>query len=296
MKHLLQVAISVSISASICASLIGLSAAPCLAQVEPRLVGTWNMDVGGGSPPRTFRVDGNGHYETTGNGAVIDSGTISMNDGKWKMQSSSGRTDSGGFSIIGGRLQFYNGSLMGQYGRLSSAAPQITPGRPAATAPQITPVRPAAAPQAGAATGQTVQYTESGVEVRTVRPGAYISPTWRRMLGKLKGTPTEWNPAQNHQTPGTGGANTAGTNTGVPSTGGTSTAGLMGTGATGATTSGATTPGGYQYPREQKKFDFDTWAAVQQMNKGQRGPQRVPKGGYIPVMKDNKARKYFNGF
>jgi len=43
-------------------------------------------------------------------------------------------------------------------------------------------------------------------------------------------------------------------------------------------------------------YDFDKWSAVQQMQpRTQSGLQRVPKGGYIPVMKDGKARKFFQG-
>lgn len=43
-------------------------------------------------------------------------------------------------------------------------------------------------------------------------------------------------------------------------------------------------------------FDFDKWSAVQQMQpRSASGLQRVPKGGYIPVMKDGKARRYFQG-
>jgi hypothetical protein len=43
-------------------------------------------------------------------------------------------------------------------------------------------------------------------------------------------------------------------------------------------------------------YDFDKWSAVQQAQpRSASGLQRVPKGGYIPVMKDGKARRYFQG-
>lgn len=42
--------------------------------------------------------------------------------------------------------------------------------------------------------------------------------------------------------------------------------------------------------------DFDKWSAVQQMQpRTTSGLQVVPRGGYIPVMKDGKARKFFQG-
>ncbi len=42
--------------------------------------------------------------------------------------------------------------------------------------------------------------------------------------------------------------------------------------------------------------NFDKWAAVQQLApRNASGLQSVPRGGYIPVMKDNKARKFWGG-
>lgn len=204
--------------ASTLVSLLGFSVVPAFAQVEPRVIGNWNMAVGGGSPPRSFRIDSNGHYESVANGQVIDSGTISLNNGQWKRQSTSGRSESGDYGVIGGKLQFYSGSLTGIYSK-----------GPVAPVMALPP-------------GQTVQYTESGVEVRTVRPGAYVSPIWRKKLGKMLGQPQQTPPGS----------------------------------AAPATTSGAHSPSGA----------YSTSGA----------PQRLPKGGYIPVMKDNKARQYYNGF
>lgn len=53
------------------------------------------------------------------------------------------------------------------------------------------------------------------------------------------------------------------------------------------------TPG---YPSSISPIDFNKWSAVQQMQpRTSSGLQVVPRGGYIPVMKDGKARKFFQG-
>lgn len=105
-----------------------------------------------------------------------------------------------------------------------------------------------------------------GPEVRVVSPNAYKSRTWFRN-GASSNQQRKWAPP----------ASTTGTGV-VP----------------GGTYSGS--GGTYHYPAAQKKADFETWAAVQQRQSHAPGPQRVPPGGYIPVMKDNKARKFYNGF
>lgn len=327
--------------------LLGTTITASLAQVEPRLVGTWQMETESGQPPKELRVDSSGRYETLSGGKVIESGKVVLNDGNCKLQSSSGQSESGRYSVIGGKLHFYNGALAGEWSGGSPKLPGKAPASFSSSPPALTGTSPSARPDTSAlyssspptlrgsaaaaakaldqaargsfpdkipfspsslpslksnfspsslppgkssysspsslpsgksnysstSTGPTIQYTESGVEVRTVRPGAYISPTWRRQMGKLTNQRKEWSPEQNHLTTGAS-----------PENGGSVTS-----------TTGSTTAGEYQYPKEQKKFDFNTWAAVQQMNRGQQGLQSVPKGGYIPVMKDGKARRFFQG-
>lgn len=116
---------------------------------------------------------------------------------------------------------------------------------------------------------------DNTIEIRTVRPGAYISPMWRQGPPELRGPnwkyepsqpaqrpPSTWTPEQNHVTPG-------------------------------SNSSASASPGEYQYPPEQRKTDFDTWSKWQQQFRGMQGPRPVPKGGYIPVMKDGAARRFF---
>lgn len=139
---------------------------------------------------------------------------------------------------------------------------------------------PATAPLPAHAGG----YTGGGPEVRVVSPNAYKSKTW--FPNGAPANQKKWNTQEHIPRPY------------VPTPSTSATTGATGTVGTGVGPGGTYSGSGgtYNYPAAQKKADFDTWAAVQQKQSHAPGPQRVPPGGYIPVMKDNKARKFYNGF
>lgn len=92
MKNLLLTVISVS---TVFANSMAASA-----QVEPRLAGEWQLEPGPDQETRTLHVDGSGKYQTVSNGQVLDSGTITLYDGTWKLKANSGYSDTGRFSVV----------------------------------------------------------------------------------------------------------------------------------------------------------------------------------------------------
>lgn len=104
-----------------------------LAQVEPRIAGDWRDDQG-----RTWHIGSDGRFQASANGQVVESGRITANEGCLKMQSDSGRTEEGRFSVIGGKLQLHGGNLSGSWTKgpasmSSSSQSQSNPVSPALT-------------------------------------------------------------------------------------------------------------------------------------------------------------------
>jgi hypothetical protein len=152
--------------------------------------------------------------------------------------------------------------------------------------PGYNPAAYAGQPKKGNYVPTSTPHSQPGVEYRTVRPGAYISKIWNPD-GIQTNKASEWSPEQNHQVPGKQYPTSAPANWTPPVNPPIySNPPLTGTAAS----------NGYQYPAEQRKTDFNTWSKVQEQFAGMRGPRPVPQGGYIPVMKDNKARRFFKGF
>lgn len=325
MRHLLVTVISVSTAF--------VSSMAAVAQVEPRLAGEWQLEPGPDQESRTLHVEGDGKYQTVSNGQVLDSGKITLYDGTWKLKANSGYSDTGRFSVVNGQLKLYSGSLAGKWlrtgGGSSSASSQAAQSSQASRSMPHTQM-----PQTPASVQNMVQSDEQMSASNADEPAAQQPPatgrklpTWVKSIpslvkqqlpnsmssgnssGTSSGASSGNSPAYTRQLPGYN----------IPgykpqrSLPGYDPAAFAGQSKNGNYVS--TTPRHSQAGVEYRKVRPNAYVSkiwnpdgvegvapaqpkgtVTPQSSGYAGLRPVPKGGYIPVMKDNKARKYFQGF
>lgn len=297
------------LSVTLVSALLCASVSSALAQVEPRFAGDWEFEPESGGANRTLHVDGAGRYRTVSNGQIIGNGTITLNDGVWKLKSDSGSQEEGRFSVVGGKIKLYGGSLAGRWAKSAGgsapppqprstyyAARPATPsiGSPSTSSSQSHTSIPVKLPSSSPSLGHGSPVSEAVNGMPAFAPSRsavpYPGPTPQADVRNFPGN----GPALTRQHPG---YNIPGA---VPQSGlpGYEPSAMTGTknGTSATVSEGATRSSGYQYPAAQRSIDFETWSKAQQQYAGMRGPRPVPQGGYIPVMKDGKARRFFRGY
>ncbi len=259
-----------------------------IAQVEPRMVGEWHS----GDSNQSLSVQSNGRYQSKVNGSVVDSGKISGTNGNWKLQSDSGRTDQGTFSFISGKMLLHGG-LSGSW----SHSPQQSPQATTASAPPNLPHNS----QTYSSTfghGQNDELrgaVKAGEEASTSTPATSASATLFPQKAKkgffsgagnfAKAAASQWLNGPQNGSPA-GAANVSHGPRGdyvSPYWKDVNPGGHINASDINRTGSGM--------PANQTT---EHWEHVQWQNRpASPGWQTVPRGGYIPVMKDNKARRYW---
>lgn len=306
--------------------LIGSAA---FAQVEPRMAGDWR------SGEESLHIGADGRYQKSLNGQVTESGTISANNGNWTLKSDTGRSDTGSFSFLAGNLTMHGG-MSGSWSPSSShpAASQASPSHsfapsntpksnpppsaqnynpPASEHQNYTPTpssQPYTAPPSSYWSSQPTS-TSPDPQVRTAGPSfsnsqplpafpnarpfkplMYVPgppsypPGYKPLVDPRPASvnPPGWRPPADH--PNDRGPNQDSNGNWVERNHPKPTSAQY-------INAADVKPNG----RRGDLSSFEQNAAIQWQQRGQSpGYQRVPQGGYIPVMKDNKARSFWRGF
>ncbi|MCA9802808.1 MAG: hypothetical protein KC777_12625 [Cyanobacteria bacterium HKST-UBA02] len=236
------------------------------AQLEPRLAGDWQAG------DRTWHLEQSGRYKCIQGGSIVETGKITALDRNFNLRSDSGRTASGSFSVIGGDLKFHGGDL-GSWSRATSApvvykdvsnyshAPNYshTPSYspPASAAPPVVPVT--SSPVTPPPSNMTYSHT-FGHQGENSLPG--YTPAAAPAPAAAAQTPVAA-PVQSRA----------------------------------ASVVDKVKQFTGQYAGGKNGDTFAKWDAVQKINRpATPGWRPNPRGGYIPVMKDGKARSFWRGY
>jgi len=256
--------------------LMATIACPAVAQVEPRVAGDWQLPSSAGEPSKLLHIESDGRYRSFVNGQCVDTGMFTANNSNWSLKSDSGKSESGSFSMLGGNLKLHGGPFSGSWAK-SSGAPSHMISTP--TSPASSYSSSSRAPAVAPASSSQPWYAPSGsaqIAKPEVQPSSDTVPKSQTYSSMFR----------NGQRPELPGYN-------APQPQAVQSTYSAAADAAYEAQRGSINSMG---KRRVTPFDFDKWSAVQQMNRGRQGPQVVPRGGYIPVMKDNKARRFFQGF
>lgn len=260
-----------------------------LAQVEPRMVGEWHS----GESNQSLSVQPNGRYQSKVNGNVVDSGKITGTNGNWKLQSDSGRTDQGTFSFISGKM-YLHGGLSGSWSH--SASTQTQAAMPASEPPNLPHNSQTYSSTFGHGQNNELPgYASKPREEASIpaTPDAALPPQ-KAKKGLFSGAgnfaktaASQWlNPPENRGT-----ASNSATNFNHGPRGDYVSPYWKNVNPGGHVNASDINKVGSGMPANQTT---EHWEQVQWQNRpASPGWQTVPRGGYIPVMKDGKARKYW---
>lgn len=291
-----------------------------MAQVEPRVAGDWKDAQG-----RSWHIGSDGQYQATDNGQVVDSGKVTANEGSLKLQSSSGRTEEARFSMIGGQLQIRGGSLNGAWSKGASpmSSPYSTPAKPLSSpsfsnAPSTKPpIEAAGVKNKRVLDEQNKRALDEQREQRIIdevakrnqfsydtatttqrvnaQPSSNADPKFGGKVGARNYTDMF---KTDHRTlPGYDPAtadkpvmpNISASQNSVPAQNAPPKQKY-------SATIGEYVKNKLNQASPQDRSYYNQLMSEQHFNRPhQQGPQAVPQGGYIHVMKDKRARNYFQG-
>lgn len=257
------------------------------AQVEPRMVGEWHS----ADSNQSLVVQPNGRYQSKANGNVVDSGKITGTNGNWKLQSDSGRTDQGTFSFISGKM-YLHGGLSGAWSHSPQAAQTTT-----ASELQNLP-RHSTSYSSTFGHGPNNElpgYTRKTIEEANIpaTPETGALPPQKARKGFFSGAGSFAKTAASQWLNAPNNSNTANTPAQVSNRprGDYVSPYWKDVNPGGHVNASDMNRAGSGMPANQTT---EHWEQVQWQNKpASPGWQTVPRGGYIPVMKDGKARRYW---
>jgi hypothetical protein len=310
-------------------------AVPAFAQIEPRMAGDWQTAATDTEPAKSWHLGADGRYQTVVDGKVVDSGRMTARDGSWKMQSDRGQTLTGTFSLLGGKLQM-GGDLAGSWshGAPSSIPMSSKPlptsngtyktpnySTPLTKAPTYTTPSYSTPATSGAAAGisdvpASPPYAP-GHEARNLpgySPEAHASAESQKEYNRARNEEWRNRPAPPGVKDATAEEYEAYRKSGTLDFSKSTTVDKNGhriytvedqlrdhpqtvyrVNANDIMRNAARNSSGRGAAYENGTFEHND--ALQQTNRGMApGWRPVPRGGYIPVMKDNKARSFWRGF